>query len=199
MAKTKKKRKRDNDGCSSAASKTSFVYEWCMQNRKSTQEKWNSNQTSNNQSEKKKSNNTYKKKDLKAMSESNRKKKRKAVHTVFSPTMNVCVHVDAESGGSSPRRHRRRAATIVGVHRRGKYKGGTRKKKRSVVSAAFHCNLQAAGHVNFTRPSLGFFSFPPLLILALFHPLRDGGRRLRQRHRGWRCAIQSEVTQQHPT
>lgn len=74
-----------------------------------------------------------------------------------------------------------------------------KKKKRNVVSAAFHCNLQAAGHVNFTRPSLGFFSFPPFLILALFHPLRDGGRRLRQRHRGWRCAIQSEVTQQHPT
>lgn len=118
---------------------------------------------------KKKNRTTHtKKKDLKAMSESNRKKKRKAVHTVFSPTMNVCVHVDAESGGSSPRRHRRRAATIVGVHRRGKYKGGTRKKKRSVVSAAFHCNLQAAGHVNFTRPSLGFFSFPPFSFSLSF-------------------------------
>lgn len=144
-----------------------------------------------------------KKKDLKAMSENNRKKKKEKLCTsfFFFPTMNVCVHVDAESGGNSPRRHRRRAATIVGVHRRGKYKVGTRKKKkkRNVVSAAFHCNLQAAGHVNFTRPSLGFFSFPPFLILALFHPLRDGGRRLRQRHRGWRCAIQSEVTQQHPT
>ena len=114
---------------------------------------------------KKKVNSTYKKKkDLKAMSENNRKKKKEKLCTsfFFFPTMNVCVHVDAESGGNSPRRHRRRAATIVGVHRRGKYKVGTRKKKKKETSCQQHFIAICKPLVTLISrvPPLASFPFP---------------------------------------